>query len=653
MASIMTQIGIMDRMTAPLRSIMNAVDSVVTSLEKVDTATDRGFDTSAVLAARQAYDMANVELEEINESLRKAAERQDNLNKKIDHGMLGMNGLAGSALGLVGAYAGVQGIKMLAGVSDEMSNINARLNMINDGQQSTKELQDMIFASAQRSKAGFMETADVVSKLAQKTKGVFSSNAETIAFAEALNKSFVVAGTSQQEMASASLQLTQALGAGALRGDELNSIFEAAPNLIQTIADYMDVDIGKIREMAGEGKITAGIVKNALLSASDKISSEFEKMPMTWAQVWTSIVNRVIYLSQPLLNFISMIAQNWERIEPIVLTVAGAVGVYTAAVIAYNVVQGISNFLQAISTAGSVLKAGATLAEAAATTTATGAQVGLNAAILASPVTWIVVAVLAIVAAMTLFTSWLYKAEGATSSVTGAVFGYFAILGANLMNGFIIPQWNIFAAFANFFGNVWNDPVAAVQVLFYDLAQTVIGYVISMASAIEDVINKIPGVEVNITGGLNSFYNQLEEASKKVKDESGWVEYVKKLDYIDYSDAYSAGYQFGQGVEEKVTGFFNPTGLANSGFDPSALNDIGADTKDIKNSVSATAEELRFLRDLAEQEAINRYTTAEIKVEMGGVVNNVSQNTDLDGVVAYLEEKLEETIAVVAEGVHE
>ena len=653
MASIQTQIGIVDRMTAPIQSIMGAVSGMITALENVDAATNKGFDTAAVLAARQAYDLANAELEEINESIRRAAESQEKLNDKIKKGGMDMSGLAGKVMGLAGAYAGVSGIKNMMDLSDSMSQINARLNMINDNHQELNELQGMIFASAQRSRAGFMETADVLSKLAQKTKGVFSSNAETIAFAETLNKSFVVAGTSQQEMASASLQLTQALGAGALRGDELTSIFEAAPNLIQTITDYMEVDIGKIKEIAGEGKITADIVKNALLGASDSINEQFEKMPMTWAQVWTSITNRLIYASQPLLNMISYIAQNWSAIEPIVLSLAIAVGVYAAALGWHNAVQMVSNFLSTVAAAKSALKAGATLAEAAATKTATGAQVGLNAAILACPVTWIVLAILAIITVIYFWVRSMREAEGKTTSFIGVITGLFMMAGASLLNTFVVPSYNGIAAFVNFLGNAFHNPVAAIQVLFYDLAQVVIGYILNMAEALEALINKIPGMSVDITGGLRSFYNQLESASKKVKDESGWVEYVKKMEFVSYDNAFNQGYQFGEGIGKTINGWFGGNmPEINLGMDTSQINQISENTDDIKNSVSATAEELKFLRDLAETETINRYTTAEIRIDMGGITNHVAQTADIDGVIDRLTEKMEESIMMVAEGVH-
>ena len=260
MASISTQINLVDRMSAPLYNVISAVEQMTSSLQQVDNAVNQGFDTGAIDDARRSVDLANQQLDEMVENMQQVEQQQQRVNNSF-------NGMENKILGLVGAYASLQGIQKLVSLSDEYTQTAARLNMINDGLQTTAELQDMIFASAQRSRASYTATADVVSKLALRAGDAFNSNQEVVAFAENLNKMFVVAGASQQEMQSASLQLTQALGSGVLRGEELNAVFEAAPNVIQSIADYLDVPIGKIREMASEGQISAGIVKNALLSS--------------------------------------------------------------------------------------------------------------------------------------------------------------------------------------------------------------------------------------------------------------------------------------------------------------------------------------------------------------------------------------------------
>lgn len=658
MAGISTAINIADRMSGPIFSIINAMDLMIDTMSSVDTATSQGFDAAKIDETRRALDLANAEMQEIYNGIHRNTQEQQEFNNTVRQGTSAVDSMGDKITGMVSAYVGIQSVGKLVDLSDEYTQTTARLNMINDGLQSTADLQDKIFASAQNSRAAYLQTADVVAKLALRAGSVWESNEETIAFAETLNKAFVVAGASQEEMNSASLQLTQALGSGVLRGEELNAVFEAAPNIIQTIADYLGVSIGEIREMASEGQITADVVKNAMLSSAEEIDTQFQSMPMTWEQVWTGAMNQLLYASQPLLQFINLLAQNWSTLEPIVLGVAAAVGLYAIALGVYNATQAASNTLSAISAARSAIKAGSTLAEAAATTTATGAQVGFNAALLACPLTWIVIAIIAVIAAVYALTAAFNRATGASVSATGLIMGAFAVLGAFLINTFVVPVQNKFAMFANFIGNLFNDPVAAVKVLFYDMAQTVIGYILNMARAIETIINKIPGVQVDITSGLDNFYSQIEDASQKVKDESGWVEYVQKMDFIDYSDAANAGYEFGQGIEDKIGGFFggdlNGMGIDTGAFGtdmsdvPGGVNDIAQNTKD---SVDISDEELRYLHDLAEQDVINRFTTAEIKVDMVNN-NNVSSQMDLDGIVDYVATGVYNAMEQAAEGVH-
>lgn len=651
MAGISTAINIADRMSGPIFSIINAMDLMIDTMSSVDTATSQGFDAAKIDETRRALDLANAEMQEIYNGIHRNTQEQQEFNNTVRQGTNAVDSMADKITGMVSAYVGIQSAGKLVDLSDEYTQTTARLNMINDGLQSTADLQDKIFASAQNSRAAYLQTADVVAKLALRAGSVWESNEETIAFAETLNKAFVVAGASQEEMNSASLQLTQALGSGVLRGEELNAVFEAAPNIIQTIADYLGVSIGEIREMASEGQITADVVKNAMLSSAEKIDAQFQNMPMTWEQVWTGAMNQLLYASQPLLQFINLLAQNWSTLEPIVLGVAAAVGLYVIALGAYKAVAAASAVTGAVHAASVALQSGATF-------TATAAQYGFNAALLACPLTWIVIAIIAVIAAVYALTAAFNKATGASVSATGLIMGAFAVLGAFLVNTFVVPVQNKFAMFANFIGNLFNDPVAAVKVLFYDMAQTVIGYILNMARAIETIINKIPGVQVDITSGLDNFYSQIEDASQKVKDESGWVEYVQKMDFIDYSDAANAGYEFGQGIEDKIGGFFggdlNGMGIDTGAFGtdmsdvPGGVNDIAQNTKD---SVDISDEELRYLHDLAEQDVINRFTTAEIRVDMVNN-NNVSSQMDLDGIVDYVATGVYNAMEQAAEGVH-
>ena len=593
-------------------------------------------------------------------------------------------------------------IDVLGNRLDELDqNVTIPVNVTDNN--SVKVLEAKIMASAQRSRASYFDTANAIASMGANARSAFSTNDELIAFMEQINKQFVIGGASAQGQAAAMLQLTQAMGAGVLRGEELNSILENAPGIARAIEQYMDVAEGSIKKYAEEGCITAEVVKNAMFAAADETNAKFDSMPMTWAQIWTSMQNRAIQSLEPILEKINAIANsdrmqdmvdsamnafstligvlgmvldvtilfgstlydNWSWISPIIYGVAAALLVYNGCLLAVNTLETISNGIKAVAAARSALQAGKTLAQAAATTTATGAQVGLNAALLACPIMWVIASIIGIIAVLYAAVGAVNHFAGTSVSATGMIGGAFAVLGAYVINRFIVPFWNALAAIANFIGNVFNDPAAAVEVRSYDMALIVVGYIKNMAEAIEAVINKIPGVTVDITSGLDSFYSGLEEAQQKVKDESGWVEYVKKMDFIDYGEAASAGYKFGEGVEGTIGNLFQAPALDDLGLDSldafnlgNSLDGIYGNTGDTATNTAAASdkldymdEDLAWMRDIAEREAINRYTTAEITVEQHNE-NHISKDTDLDGIMDVWSNHFAERLAVSGEGVH-
>ncbi len=579
MATISSSIELYDRISAPVNRIIGALNNMVGVFESVDVAMNNGFDPSTIDETRRALDLAGQEMAHLGEEIKQNERDQEKFNDKIDDG-------TSKLMGFVGAYASVQGLKKLVGISDEYVQTTARLDMINDGLQTTVELQDKIFASAQRSRAAYTATADTVAKLSLNAGDAFGSNDETIRFAENLNKLFVIAGTEQSSIASASLQLTQALGSGVLRGEEFNAVFEAAPNIMQTVADYMDVPVGKLRGMAAEGQITADIVKNALIGATDSINAQFESMPMTWAQVWTGVLNEVYQISQPLLEFISFLAQNWSILEPIVLGVATAVGLYTAALLINKGVQMASNIAQTIGTIASIAHGAAITNEMIATTGMTKAQLAFNAALYASPLTWILLIIIAIIAAVYAVIAVINKVTGKTISATGVIAG----------------------AFMTAVAFIWN--------LFLRLADFVLGIIEFIASGIDKVFGS------NLAGNLRGLRSNLEGMR------------------MDYGDAYQTGYDWGANVGDSMSDVFSTD-----------VGAIVANTEETANALDTTNEDLKYLKDLAEQEVINRFTTAEIKVDMTNN-NSISNNMDLDGVVEYLVVGVNEAMAKAAEGVH-
>lgn len=702
MATIRTAIQVYDGMSPGLKAITNALNITISSFEALQAASSNAVDTSSIQAARAELNKAETAFNEVEQEIRQANEQQQKFNNEIRNGQDAANGLHNKFMKIAGTIGAVLGIKQIIGLSDEITQTSARLNMINDGLQTTEQLQNMIFQSAQRSRASYADTADIVAKLGLRAGDAFVSNAETIAFAENLNKMFVVAGASQQEMASASLQLTQALGSGVLRGEELNAVFEAAPNIIQTIADYLDVPIGQIRDMAAEGQITADIVKNAVLSTTKEINQQFESMPMTFAQIWTKIKNEALMAFQPVLqrmneignserfnilinNLINgivilatvaaelfdiitsiagVISDNWSWLEPIVWGIVGAF-------IAYNAVALITNAILAIQGIQAKIAAASQMMQAGATFTATAAQYGLNAALYACPLTWIIILIIALVALFYAAVAAVNKFAGTSVSATGIIAGAFMtalafignlFVGAyNLIIDIVASIWNYIASFAEFFANVFNDPIGSIIRLFAGMADTILEILQGIAKAIDAIFGS------NLASAVSGWRSSLDGAVKGLVGEAK-IKIPRMdssklyLDRFEYGKAYDTGYKWGNQIEDKFN-FKNILGNAADSLDAFKLGnnldgiykgvgDTAGNTAKMANSMESSEEDLKYLRDLAEQETVNRFTTAEIKVDMINH-NNISSEMDLDGVINYLGEGIYEAMEVAAEGVHE
>ena len=476
----------------------------------------------------------------------------------------------------------------------------------------------MIYESAQRSRGSYQVTADMVSKLGNMAGEAFSSNKELVAFAEQLNKQITLSGASTVAADAAMLQLTQAMSSGVLRGEELNSILEQTPTIAKTIADYMGVSTGQMREMASEGQVTAEVVKNALLGAADEVNAKFEQMPMTWGQVWTSFKNTAIMAVHPVLTAINWMANNIQIIGPLVLGAAGAFAVFqiaahwttiaTAATAAYH-------FVVDLLTIGYGVLTGSAGAASAAVFT-------FNSALLASPITWVVMGVMLLVGALYAGVAAYNKLTDSSVSATGIIAGAFYVLGSFVLNGTIIPLQRGFASFANFIGNVFNDPVTAVKVLFYDMSITVIGYIQSLVGGIEDLINAIPGVEVNLTSGIDSLYNRLQSSRQAAISAGSYKEYITPWEYKDLGTSFANGYKWGSNLN-----LFSGENYALGNYDSVPTYDqvsgIADSVSGIEKSVSMMDEDLQSLVDIAERRYVNNINLTS----QAPVINITGQNT--------------------------
>lgn len=681
MSTIRSSIELRDNFTAVLNNIVNAVNLSLSAMNDLNQSLNAPIDTTSIQAARDSINQAAIASQQLVNAM-ESAERpiQDNAN-----GQERFNGLlqAGSGLakqlhnvisGIFGKNAGLKGVQKLVEMSDSLVTSKSRLDMMNDGLQTTDELYNMIYQSAQRARSSLDGMTDVVARFGNNAKDAFSSNEEVVAFSELVQKQMTIAGASTQESANAMLQLSQALGSGVLRGDELNSIFKQAPNMIQGIADYLNVPIGKIREMASEGQLTADVVKASVFASADKINKQFEKMPKTWEQIWQSMQNQAIVALKPLLEKINEIfnderfqaglssimdafaalggvaldvltliadvaawvADNWSVIGPIVMTAAAALGIYAGVLAGVKVVALLANAAQKL----------------------------FDGSLFACPIFWIVGGLIAFVAIMGVVTKSVNDAYGLSLSFGG-------MLGGSLMV-ILAALGNMFIAIGKTFMGVWESMYAIggnIFTFFYNMGVDIGAFCANFISSFLDVIagicealNNLPFINFDysgITNTANEYAKNAANASERKQEytdvgaawERGW----NSIDFINPEEAWKAGYYLGDKVG-KTFDYNNDINAAlNSNYDyegiKSNIGDISDNTDSIKDSLEITEEDLKYLRDIAEQEAINRFTTAEIHIEQTNN-NNVSGEMDLDGVVEGLTSAVNEAVDIITEGVH-
>lgn len=688
-----------DTANSQLEQLRSQLDRAIQEQNNLNTA----MQNMDVSGANAAYLQLSQTVGNTERYIRDNTDEQGRFNQEIQEGVSGAEGLMGTIKRVVGAYVGIQSVGKILNMSDELTQTTSRLDLMNNSfneingtANETSELVNMVYAAAQDARGSLDSMASVVARFGNNARDAFGNSEEVVAFADLVQKQMAIAGASTQEAANAELQLSQALGSGVLRGDELNSIFEQAPNLIQNIADYMDVPIGQIRDMAADGEITADIVKAAIFSAADDINAKFDEMPMTWGQIWQSMQNTAVMAFQPVfqrlnsmansdafqgfvdgaieamattanivLNIFDLVgavagfvADHWSIIEPIILGVAAAIIIYTAF------------------TKGAEI---ASRAASLATNAWTAAQGAFNAVMSMNPVGLVIIAVVLLIAIIYAAVAAVNHFAGTSVSATGLICGAFAtalafignlfIGTANTIIGIGVTLWNAIANFVNAFALVFNNPVAGIEAIFLSLFNFIVEVIESAARMIDAVFGS------SLADAVAGFQNKVQAKVDAVITENGGSEILKTVEMSDYQfnrfnygDAWNSGYNFGQGIDDKISNFslsdiFGKTDIPNpddyiSGFSDAIANSgaggnldsIADDTSAIKDSVDITDEDLKYLRDIAEQEAINRFTTAEIKLDMTNN-NNVSSNADLDGIVDGMTTKVLEALEIVREGV--
>lgn len=674
-----------------------------------------------VSAANDAYLRLSQTVGNTERYIRDNVDEQGRFNQEIASGTQQANELTNTIKRAVAAYVSIQSVGKALNISDELASTTARLNLMNDKLQSTEELTNMVYAAAQNSRGAFSDMAANVAKIGNLAGDAFSSSEQIVVFAEQLNKQMKLSGASTQEASAAMLQLTQSLAKGCLNGDELTSVMENGSAVTKTIAEYMGITQGELKDLAAEGQVTSDIIIAAMLGAADQTNAAFETLPMTWADVWQSMKNSALVAFRPVLQRINdlansqavqtfvngaieamavlanivlnifdligtvggFIADNWSVISPIIYGVIGALAVYAAYL-------GIVKAIEIASAAASMIHSLAMSAKIAVmaavtgqTMAATAAQMGYNGALYACPVVWIIMLLIALIAIIFAVCNAIAKMTGIANSGFGVITGgvnvviqFFKNLGLTVAN-IALGIGNAIAALASNMMTAFHNAICNVQSWFYNLLSTACSVIENIAAA----LNKLPFVSFDYSGISSAADDYAAKASEAAGNKEDYTsisdafnEGFTTFDAFQdgwASDAFNAGAAWGDGVADKVSNFslsdvFGQTDIPNVGDYTSGFNDVIANsgigdgvgsiddnTGKIKDSLEVSEEELKYLRDIAEQEAINRFTTAEINVDMSGMQNTVNSGDDIDGFMTKLTDSVNEAVDNMTEGVHE
>ena len=578
--------------TQAAQAAANAVEQRKLGVQyRTDAAASRA--AAAAARAQTAQTNAAIAAERLAaQQARNAAQANRELDKSQEDAAVSANGLTGAVSRLAGTFLGMQSVKWLANTSDQLTQTNARLKLMTGSAEAAAEANDQIYAAAMRSRGAYADMADTVAKLGTLAPNAFTDTGEIIAFAEQLQKQMALSGTSTQGAQAAMLQLTQGLASGVLRGEELNSILEQTPMIAQTIAEYMGVTTGEMRELASEGAVTAEVVKNAMLGAAEETNAAFEQMPMTWSQVWTQFQNIALRALNPILTGINWLANNIEIIGPIVLGVGAAFGVFMIAANWTNICT-------------------------AATTALTTAQTMLGV-VMATTWGMPLIIIIAVVAAFYAVIAVINKVTGASLSATGIIAGSVMVLAAiigntaiGLLNGIIQMVWTIFVT--PFLGiiewviNAAEGGFDSLKGAVANLLGQIISWFLDLGKVVTTIIDAIFGTDW--TAGLTSLQNSVLQWGKT--DNAITLDRAAPtIDYrFEYGKAWDAGYQWGDNLDlfGGLKDMFG-TGYGATAYDDllSDTNSIAGDVSSINKSVNMADEDLKNLVDMAERQYVNQ-----------------------------------------------
>ena len=589
----------------------------------------------------KGFDQMTAAIKEGNSALIDTIENQSRLGRETQK----TNNQAGKLLSTIKRIAAAAGVTTLVrsflDFSDTQAQINARLNLMNDGFQTTNELSEMIYQSALRSKAAYSDTADAVGKMGLNAGNAFSSNQELIAFTEQVNKQFKIGGASAQEQSNAMVQLTQAMAAGVLRGQDLNSILAAAPGIARTIEESMGWASGSIKQYAEDGKVTAQVVKNALLDMADQTNQKFESIPMTLSDAMTQAQNIVQHE-------VKQMAQSWNDFirtdqgqellgEAIsLLSVMAQVGtdalsgIGSAALFVADNMDMILPILAAVGLGFLLVKA-----QAVQAALGSAAAAGIHMASWAAA-NWPILLLVALFAGALIAAQQFGIGMQEVGGWVGQVFGMTYAVGYNVF----ATLWNVIASFAEFFANVFNDPVAAIAHLFSNALDTILSMVETAAGAIDALTGS------HLQGAVSGFRGKL----------SGWVDdtfgenaiQIKRMANLDIGATASEWGNYGANLGSKLDNLDLDIGKLAGSFndlDLSGGNNIDTVAKVGKvgkvDDIKLSDEDLKIYRDLAERRYMNKIELKTLAPEINvSIPESAGGNLTADDVTDYIRKML-------------
>lgn len=650
---ISTEIKLFDSMSPILKNIASSVDAITKALGNTEKASENMIDTAAVRKASDSFNEAVSNIYSFDEALigakmssESAGNSIDGLSNNIINNKNVMSGAIGTAKKLLGAYLSFQGIKKFVESADEFQNVSTRLGMVSksfdEAGLDSKVFMERIRRSATASRGEFMMTADVISKLGMQARNAFGSSDELIIFAEQLNKNFKIAGTDAEGIRSVMYNLTQALASGVLRGQDLNSVMSNAPIILEKVAKYMDSDISQIRKLAEEGQLSADVIVKAMLDSADKTDEAFKNMPLTFADIMTRIKNEAqralsgafikwneLLNSDNMKNTIDFIVQ---LISSFVETVADIIGLLID--IFGPIVATIGKFGDVINIAVTAFIA-FKLAVWAVNTAMTVFNITCNA----NPIILIITAVLTLIM---LLVKWIQSVGGvaiAWLKLKLTVINIFAVLYTTI-GGFI---------------TLCASAILGVVSLVLHAVQSMVNAVIKGFNTVIAGANHIPGVNIGLIGeakfadnydtwangirdkmsdGLIAKSKSLSEKSKGIENEikikQDEIARKKEENKFDMSSLKVPEYK------EEMKGIGKDLGKTGG--------HAGSIDKKLDDGLEVNNEDLKAIRDVMFQRAIQNLSWDKIDVHVDNSFGDVHETADTDSIIKSIEDGLYEAV---------